>query len=196
MANSSKRTYAICCISQICCSQSPRPCGVTCRPVPPQETLRHSKAGLAQSPVGVCDPFIWSSYTQGSVCALWVSLEGLRFNCKCNCAPPTTSPGLLLCPWMQGIFFSMGSNLLLLMVVQQVVAILVFSQEKMSACPSILPSLRTNLSEDYSWKIASQRSDLRSLQGHPETIGRTQDSRENFSPWHHSYRKSYKQPNS
>ena len=56
--------------------------------------------------------------------------------------------------------------------------------------------LRTNLSEDYSWKIASHRSDLRSLQGHPETIGRTQDPRENFSPWHHSYRKSYKQPNS
>ena len=39
-----------------------------------------------------------------------------------------------------GYLFLMGSNFLLLMVVQQQVAILEFSQEKMSACPSTLPS--------------------------------------------------------
>ena len=38
-----------------------------------------------------------------------------------------------------GVSFLVGSNILLLMVVQQLVAILEFSQ-KMSACPSTLPS--------------------------------------------------------
>ena len=36
--------------------------------------------------------------------------------------------------------YLVGSNILLLMVVQQRVAILEFSQEKMSTCLSILPS--------------------------------------------------------
>ena len=35
-----------------------------------------------------------------------------------------------------GISFLVASNILLLMVVQQLLAILLFSQEKMSACPS------------------------------------------------------------
>ena len=39
-----------------------------------------------------------------------------------------------------GYLFLMGSSILLSMVVQQLVAILVFSQEKMSTHPSILPS--------------------------------------------------------
>ena len=38
------------------------------------------------------------------------------------------------------IFFLVGSNMLQLMVVQQLVAILVLSQEEMSAHPSTLPS--------------------------------------------------------
>jgi len=36
-------------------------------------------------------------------------------------------------------FFLVGSNILLLMVVQQQIAIFEFSKEKMSPCPSTLP---------------------------------------------------------
>ena len=64
---------------------------------------------------------------------------GIGFDSKCDSAP-TVLLGLLLCPWIWGIFFSVGSNILLSMVVQQLVAVLEFSQEKMSACPSIPPS--------------------------------------------------------
>ena len=40
-----------------------------------------------------------------------------------------------------GYLFLVGSSILLSMVVQQLVAILVLSQEEMSTCPSTLPSL-------------------------------------------------------
>ena len=36
-------------------------------------------------------------------------------------------------------YFLVGSNILLSMVLQQLVEILVFSQERMSTCPSVLP---------------------------------------------------------
>ena len=39
-----------------------------------------------------------------------------------------------------GCLFLVGFNILLLMVVQQLVVILMFSQEKMSICASTLPS--------------------------------------------------------
>ena len=61
------------------------------------------------------------------------------FDSKRDFTPPTILLGLLLCPWTWGIFFWLGSNILLSMVVQQQVVILDFSQEKMSACPSTLP---------------------------------------------------------
>ena len=57
-----------------------------------------------------------------------------------SCAPPTILLWLLLCPWMWGIFFWVDFNIPLLMVVQQLVVILVFSKEQMSSYPSILPS--------------------------------------------------------
>ena len=37
------------CHSQVCCTGAPAPAAGHCWPVPPQETLKHSKAGLAQS---------------------------------------------------------------------------------------------------------------------------------------------------
>ena len=37
----------------------------------------------------------------------------------------------------------MGSNIFLSIIVQELVAILVFSQEKMSGCPSSIPSFRS-----------------------------------------------------
>ena len=56
---------------------------------------------------------------------------------KCNCALPTILLGLLFCSWMWGSFFLLGSNILLLIIVQQLVAVLMFSQEKIRARPSI-----------------------------------------------------------
>ena len=44
--------------------------------------------------------------------------------------------GLFLSPWMWDILLLLGSNILLSMVVQQLVVVLLFSQEKMSVHPS------------------------------------------------------------
>ncbi len=62
-------------------------------------------------------------------------LVGMGLDYKCNFALPTVLLGLLLA------LFLVGSSILLLMVVQQLVAILVFSQEKMSAHPTLSSSL-------------------------------------------------------
>ena len=58
----------------------------------------------------------------------------MKFDFKHDCAPPRVLWLLLLCPWMWGIFFFflVGPNSFLSMVVQQLVVILVFLQEKMS----------------------------------------------------------------
>ena len=66
--------------------------------MPPQETLKHSKRGLAQSHMGVIALFPQSRCTQGFVCALQESLASLRYDAKCNVSPPTILLGLLLCP--------------------------------------------------------------------------------------------------
>ena len=50
--------------------------------------------------------------------------------------PPIISLWLLLCLWTWSIIFLVGASILLLMVVQQVVAILVLLHEEMSTCPS------------------------------------------------------------
>ena len=61
---------------------------------------RHSNTALAQSLwvlwVVACTRFAW---------ALWASLAGMGFDSKCNFAPSTILLGLLLCPWMWGVFF-------------------------------------------------------------------------------------------
>lgn len=62
------------------------------------------------------------------------SLVGMRFDFKCNCAPPSVLSQLLLSPWTRGIFCLVGPHILLSAVVQ-LIAILVFSQ-KMSTRPS------------------------------------------------------------
>ena len=61
--------------------------------------------------------------------------------------PSTMSLQLLLCLWMWGIFFGEFS-VFLLMIVQQLVVILLFSQEGVRARPSTLPSW-TNLSPTW-----------------------------------------------
>ena len=74
MTVSFKNTYAICCISQVCCSQSTCPCSRPLWPVPLQETLKYSKAGLAQALLEVTapSPVFWC--TQGFVFTLQVYL--------------------------------------------------------------------------------------------------------------------------
>ena len=57
----------------------------------------------------------------------------------CDCTPPTISLWFLLCLCMWGIFL-VSSIVFLLMIVQQLVVILVFSQEGVRARPSTLPS--------------------------------------------------------
>ena len=57
----------------------------------------------------------------------------------CDCTLPTISLWLLLCLWMWGIFL-VSSSVFLLMIVQQLVVILVFSQEGVGARPSTPPS--------------------------------------------------------
>ena len=49
-----------------------------------------------------------------------------------GCGPPTVSLWFLLCPWTRGMFFLVGSNILLSMCVQQLVVIWVHLQEEMS----------------------------------------------------------------
>lgn len=80
MATSSKRAYATFCASQVCCTHSPCPRRGHCWPMPLQETLKHSQAGLAQSLVGslLFCPGSWC--TQGCVCALPESLAGMGFD--------------------------------------------------------------------------------------------------------------------
>ena len=86
-------------------ARTPVPLAGHCWPMPPQETIRQTDAGLAQSLVGVMASFPQSWCTQGFVCALQVSLVCLWFYFKCNCAPPPDMLRLLFCPWMWGIFF-------------------------------------------------------------------------------------------
>ena len=55
----------------------------------------------------------------------------MEFDFNLIAPPPTGLLQLLLCPWTGEYLCLVGSNILLLMVVQQLVAILVFLQEKM-----------------------------------------------------------------
>ena len=76
--------------------------------------------------------------------SLWVTHPaGMGFDfikLRSNCIPTTVSLCLLCCLWTWGIFFLVGSSGLLSMAVQQLVAILVLSQKKMSTHPSTPPS--------------------------------------------------------
>ena len=139
MATSSKRAYTI---PRSTAPRAPPLVAGHCWPIPLQKTLKHSKAGLAQS--------------------LWGALVHTRF----FLSPPSISGGYEVWVWMwfcpsyhlagasplplgMGYLFLVGSNVLLLMVVQQQVVILEFSQEKMSAHPSTLPSSKGPSTQSY-----------------------------------------------
>ena len=101
MATSSKRTDATCHTSQVCCTQSPCLC---IRPL-----LTGASSGVTQAVRGQSDsvscgvPGSWSA--QGFVWALRAFLAGMEFDAKHNFSPLAILLGLLLCPWMLGIFF-------------------------------------------------------------------------------------------
>ena len=79
MATFSKRAYGT---PRFETPRAPAPVAGHCWPIPLQETLKHSKAGLAQSLWGllVCTRFFW---------ALWASLVSMGFDSKCDFAPLT-----------------------------------------------------------------------------------------------------------
>ena len=60
----------------------------------------------------------------------------MGFDSKCNFSPPIILLGIFPLPLDMGYLFLVGSNILLSMVVQQIVSVLEFSQEKMRAHPS------------------------------------------------------------
>ena len=94
VATSSKRTNAT---SRASAAASVLvPTAGHCWPMPLEETLKHSKAGVAQSPVGRHCSLPSVLCAQGFVCALWASLMGLRFDFKCNWSSPTILLRLLL----------------------------------------------------------------------------------------------------
>ena len=108
MVTFSKRTYATCHISQDCCCQSPCPRN---RPLltHASQTLTERAGSFSCGGLslrwGHCS-FPWVLMPQGFVCALQVSLVGMRFDFTCDCVPPTILLQLFLCPWVWGIFFS------------------------------------------------------------------------------------------
>ena len=80
MGTSSGRTWATRCTSQDCCCQNPCP---RSSPLPTQvsaETLKHSPAGLAQSPVEVTAPFPWVLVHTSFCLCLQESLVGTGFD--------------------------------------------------------------------------------------------------------------------
>ena len=96
METSSKRAYATCCVTQVCCTQSPCPCsGLLLTPASTgnSQTL---KGRLVQSPWGLLDLVHRRRHT------LRVSLVHVGFDSKCDFVPPTVLPGLHLCPWIWG----------------------------------------------------------------------------------------------
>ena len=84
------------CHTQVCCTQSPCPCG---RPLMTLNSEGDTQTQFWLSLCGVsgswCARFIW---------ALWASLAGMGFDSKWNFAPSSILLGLILCPWMWGIF--------------------------------------------------------------------------------------------
>ena len=107
-----------------------------CSPTPPQETVKHSQAGLTPSffwgGSGQCSFPLVLVHTRSRLCPLRVSVgTGFDFNTIAPLLPSHCGFSFVL---DVGYLFWVHSNSLLSVVVQQLVAILVFSQE-MSAHP-------------------------------------------------------------
>ena len=120
------------CHIQVCSTQCPCPCS--------KPLLTHTSAGNTQTlkgrSVSVSVGSLGPGFTQGFVWALRASLAHLGFDSNHDFTLPTVLLGLLLCPWMWGIFLWWDPTF----YCQQQVVILEFLQEKMSTHPSTLPS--------------------------------------------------------
>ena len=122
MATSSQRTNARPHTSQDCCCQWPwsqrQATADSCLHGRPSNSHRQIWLSLLQE-------LLLLSLGPGAHKVLSVpseSLVGIRFDFKCDCTPPIAILWLLLCPWTWGYLFLVGSNILLSMVVQQLVA--------------------------------------------------------------------------
>ena len=94
LATSSKKAYAT---PRSVALRAPAHVAGHCWPEPPQETVKHSK---------VWSQFLWDLPVGTRFCLSPLSISGgLRFDSKCDFAPPTVLLWLLLCPWTWGIFF-------------------------------------------------------------------------------------------
>ena len=130
MVTSSKRAYAT------ARSAASRASALKQATADPYFHRRHSnpQRQVWFSPCGV------SCCANGFVWALWVSLVGVGFDSKCDFCPSFHLAWASSLPLDEGYLFMVGSNILLLMVVQKWVVILQFLQEKMSAYLSTLLS--------------------------------------------------------
>ena len=97
MVTSSMRAYATHYMTQVYCSQSPRPCS---RLLLTRTSTGDSNTGLALSLWG-----LWILVHTKFCLSLQASLPGMGLDCKHDFTPPTIFLGLLLCPWTWGIFF-------------------------------------------------------------------------------------------
>ena len=94
METNSNRSYAI---LRSTAPRDPAPAVVHCWPLPPQETLKHSSGSVSVDSLG---PGVHK------LCLSPPSIFGCYgFNSKWDLTPNIYSLGLLLCPWMLGIFF-------------------------------------------------------------------------------------------
>ena len=100
-----------------------------------RKTLRHSKAGLAQSLVGTLGPSAHKVLFEPSE-----HLAGMEFDSKHDFTTPNHLVRASPLPLDMEYLFLMGSNILLLMVLQLLFAILEFSEEKISIYSSTLLS--------------------------------------------------------
>ena len=103
-ATSFKRTLVPCRTSQVCCSQSPCPCGqslVTSASTGGTQTLKGQSGSVS---FGSHCSFRWPWCVQGFLCTS-EHLAGLRFNFKPDCTHPTILLGLLLCNRKWGVPF-------------------------------------------------------------------------------------------
>ena len=104
-------------------ARAPVPAASHCWPAPPQETLLTLKGRSGSVFCGDHCYFPWVLVHTRFVCALRASLAGLRFDFKHDHVPSYCLVGASSLPLDVGHLFLVGSNRLLLMVVQQLVAI-------------------------------------------------------------------------
>ena len=105
MAIFSKRTYAICHASQVCCSQSPCPCGRSLLSYSSTADTQTFKKQVWLSFLWGCCSFPWVLVHTRFVHSLWVSLVSLRFDFKTWLHPSYRLVGASTLPLDTGYVF-------------------------------------------------------------------------------------------